>query len=577
MDARPVSAEAVIGRLRRTILNTSVLRNLVKIISRICRPHLPILLATLIVAGLCVFGEPLYQSNDDVGLAMLGAGFGEAVKPTPYLIWSHFGYGLILKGLSHLVGPNAHGWVTIFSIWLSLALIIRVSFDAASWWVRLSVLVVCFGCVYVIALLAAEFTITASVLFGAALAHWLVSLGQDRPQSRLWVSARIAAFLLSYLIRPESYIMGLAIAAPTIFFLCWRRDKIGVRVRVLASGLALIVVLGWSEKIVYWSSPAWRHVPEHMDLLNQFAMYNRVPWSPQAPEYRQAGWTGNDYDIFCEWFTLDPIYNLDNLSLLVKKLAVPVNVSDQIGAWFRFPFGSRYLMLALCAQFIVCLVLDHVQRPLGILLILGEFAAIAAAALTGRDPLDYVWEAAAALTLLSLSALLIVNSPRNRFLANLGSPVVGLLGLFAAALVYSHHLRVCHQAAEYRHWINQNRELLYGKVTVWGSGLTWEWLVTPTRIYPPFPELKVAVIDDLGCTPVEADMLRSLKVDNLAKALGTDPDMRLICPVEYTELLARFCEEHFGVSPVFKEVARWEESAIYVLDQQNTQKQPAQE
>ena len=48
--------------------------------------------------------------------------------------------------------------------------------------------------------------------------------------------------------------------------------------------------------------------------------------------------------------------------------------------------------------------------------------------------------------------------------------------------------------------------------------------------------------------------------------------MRLICPVGDIELLARFCEEHFGVSPVFKEVARWQDSAIYLLERQQTQK-----
>jgi hypothetical protein len=551
-------------------LNPLVVRNSVKVAWRILQPYLPILFATLIVTGLCAFAEPLYQSNDDVGLAMVGAGFGEAIKPEPHLIWSHFGYGLLLQGLSRLVGPNAHGWVTIFSIWLSLALVIRASFNAANWWIRLCTLLVCFGCAYLVALLSAEFTITASVLFGAATAHWLVALlDQNGVQTRVWILARVVAFLLSYLIRPESFIMGLVILALPLFFLCWRRSKTRVRAIVLASGLALIVVLGWCEKIAYWSSPRWRQVPEYMDLLDQFTMYNRVPWLPQALEYRQAGWTKNDYDMCGEWFVLDPIYSPDKLSRLVKDLAAPVDVSAQIGAWFSFIFSSSYLILALCAQLVICVLLDRFIRPLGILFVLGEFVAIAAAASTGREPLDYVWEAAAALTLLSLSALLISKAPRQSFFINSGLLIIGLLGATSAALVYSDHLNTCRRAAEYRHWIDQNRALLSGKVTVWGTGLTLEWLVTPTRIYPPFPELKVAVIDDLGCTPVEADMLRSLKVDNLAKALGTDPDMRLICPVGYTELLARFCEEHFGVSPVFKEVARWEESAIYLLDQKN--------
>ena len=509
---------------------------------------------------------------------MAGAGFGEAVKPEPFLIWSHLGLGLLLKGLSRLVGPNAYGWITIFSIWLSIALVTKASLNAANSWVRLSALTVCLGCVFLTALLAGEFTITASVLFAAAMAHWLVSLfAQNGPPSRAWVLARIVAFLMSYLIRPEAFIMGLVILAPTIFFLCWRRTNVGMRARVLAVGLILIVVLGWSEKIAYWISPRWSHVREHMDLIDQFVMYNRVPWSPHAPEYRQAGWSQNDYDIFSEWYTFDPIYSISTLSFLVKNLAAPVDVTAQIAAWFRFPFGSWTLMLTLSSQVIISVLLDRPRRPLGILLILGELTAVAAAASTGREPLDYVWEAAAALTLLCLSALLTVNSPRNRVFAGLGPFMVGLHGLVAGTLVYSDHLGVCKEAAEYRHWINQNHELFQGKVTVWGTGLVWEWLVTPTCIYPPFPKVKLAVIDDIDCTPIETDMLKSLKIDNLAKALVTDPDMHLICPIGNTKMLARFCQEHFGVSPVFKEVARWKDSAIYMLDQQQTKKQSAQE
>lgn len=509
---------------------------------------------------------------------MVGAGFGEAARPEPFLIWSHLGYGLLLKGLSHLVGPNAHGWVTIFSIWLSFALVIKASFNAANWRIRLCLVTLCLGCVYSMALLAAEFTITSSVLFGAAMAHWLGSLlGEKSPPSRLWVLARITAFILSYLIRPESYIMGLIILAPTIFILGWRRTSAGTRARVLAAGLILIVVLGWSEKIAYRSSPRWRHVPENMDLVDQFLMYNRMPWSPQAPEYRQVGWSRNDYDMFCEWYTLDPIYSAANLSLLVKHLAAPVDLSAQIWAWFRFPLSSWYLISALGAQLIICVFLDRNLRPLGILLVIGEFIAIAAAASTGREALDYVWEAAAALTLLCLSALLAAKSPRNRFFAGLGPFLAGLVGLTAGTLVYSDHVGICQKARQYRQWINQNHELFQGKVTVWGIGLTWEWLVTPTRIYPPLPALKVAAIDDLGCTPIEADMLNHLKIKNLAKALCTDPEMRLICLIADEPMMARFCQEHFGVLPVFKEVARWQDSAIYVLDQRPAPKQSAQE
>jgi hypothetical protein len=103
-------------------------------------------------------------------------------------------------------------------------------------------------------------------------------------------------------------------------------------------------------------------------------------------------------------------------------------------------------------------------------------------------------------------------------------------------------------------------------VTVWGIGLKWECLVTPTRIYPPFPSLKVAAIDDLNHMPVETAMLKELGIDDLAKELGTDPSIHLVCPKDLIERLTRFCQEHYGITPIFKSRAEWGESAIYTLD-----------
>jgi hypothetical protein len=144
--------------------------------------------------------------------------------------------------------------------------------------------------------------------------------------------------------------------------------------------------------------------------------------------------------------------------------------------------------------------------------------------------------------------------------------LAGFIGLSAGLLFWSDHLNISRAAAKYRHWIVQNRDLLKGKVTVWDLGLMWEWLITPTRIYPPFPQLKVASIDDVNGMPIEAAMLKELGIDDLAKELCTDPDMRLLCPRNLIGNLAGFCEQHHGIRPAFREAATWSYQAIYVLD-----------
>ena len=98
---------------------------------------------------------------------MVGGGFGEAVQPDRHLIWSHYGYGLILVGLSRLIGPNAHGLATIFAIRLSMVLMIQASLQARRLSNYLWVLLFCFGDTYLNALLSADFTM-ASVFWDSS-------------------------------------------------------------------------------------------------------------------------------------------------------------------------------------------------------------------------------------------------------------------------------------------------------------------------------------------------------------------------------------------------------------------------
>jgi hypothetical protein len=542
------------------------------------RGSLPFLIASVVVGVICAFGEPLYETNDDSFLTMIGGGFGVAVQPNPHLFWTHYPhyfYGLLLVTLNRLIGPNAHGWVTIFAIWLSLVLVIEAALRARRLIIRIGVPVVYIGGVCLTALLSAEFTITSGALFGAAIASWFVSVSSERPITWVRASAIVFTLILSYLIRSEAFIMAVIMMVPALLFLSWRRDTIRRSARLLTLSLVLILVLGWSERFAYTNSPEWQDVPPYMSCLDQICSYQRVPWLPQAPEYRQVGWTHSDYMMFQVWYTRNPIFCLANLQFLVKKLDIPpaATVFAQIRDWFCFPFTSWILFLPLGAQAAIGLTLIRGRRCLPILLIFGEFLAIAAAAATGREPQDYVWTAASAVTLTALCALLILTPKGKDSFRIICVTVATFLGLGSAALVCYHHLDDRRNAADYREWIKQNSAYLHGKVTVWDMGLIWEWLITPTRICTPFPDLKVASIDCISCMPVETAMLKSLKIDDLAKDLGTDPQMTLIGEDFLPDILTTFCQQHYGITPVFKQVATFLDPryknvlGIYVLDQ----------
>jgi hypothetical protein len=557
-----------------------LLRRFVTGVTTVLKGWLPILFGTLIVAALCVFGDPVYLVNDDPFLAMVGGGFGVAVRPEAHLVWSHVGYGLILNSLSRIVGANAHGWLTIASVWLSLVLMIGAALKAGSVAVRAAVLLVCFGCVYFAAILSAQFTITAAILFGAGIAVCFVWVEDNPLRSWVWIVAAVTALILSYLIRPNSYLMGLVIVSPALLLLCLRRSRFALPARVLALVLVTIAVVGYAtDKLSYETSADWRPIPHYFDLAANFTDFNRVPWIPQAPEYKKVGWSNEDFILFSHWYTRHPIFSTENIALLVNKLGPTTNLAaaGQVLSWFGFAATSWFLIPTLCCQIAICLLLEKNRKLIGLLLMLGQFAAISAAGVTGRVPLDYVWDAAADATLLMLCALLVSapSATSNPLKKQLGLALTGLVGLGAAIYFCLDHIQVSRDAKAYREWAVQNQALFNGKVAVWDVGIMWEWLITPTKIYFPFPQLKVASIDDVNSMPVETEMLETLGIDDLAKELCTNGEMRLFCPRVLVEHLARFCDEHYGIKPVFREAAAWRFQGVYVLENPELPKEAA--
>ena len=202
--------------------------------------------------------------------------------------------------------------------------------------------------------------------------------------------------------------------------------------------------------MAYLDSPDWHEVPAYTNYLDQICLYQHVPWLPQAPEYHQVAWSHNDYGMFQQWYTRHPIYSLANLQLLVQKLSIPSSATllAQVRDWFFLPFTSWQLFLPPAAQAAIGLMLIlKGHRLLASLLILGELLAVAAAGATGREPQDYVWIAASAVTLTALCALLILMPPHKHWFRNVFVSFAILLGPASAAVVCSDHARNCRNAA----------------------------------------------------------------------------------------------------------------------------------
>jgi len=120
--------------------------------------------------------EPVWATNDDVALAMLGSGFGIAVAPTSRLVFAHPFYGLALNALTPLLGTAAHGWLTLVGLMLAAGVL---GLALAPLRFGMVALAACWLALLLPATLSPQFTITSGLLFAAGSA-WFLAEGRGR-------------------------------------------------------------------------------------------------------------------------------------------------------------------------------------------------------------------------------------------------------------------------------------------------------------------------------------------------------------------------------------------------------------
>jgi hypothetical protein len=523
----------------------------------------------LTILGVILFGNPLFEGNDDTGLAMVGAGFGLAATPEAHLIFSHYGYGLLIGAISRLAGPLAHGWISLAALALSIGLYTRALCELrGAGALAAAALLIAVG-IFSQALLEPQFTITAALLFGSAIGCWLAVLGQGARAPGL--SATIyGALVLSFLMRPSAAALGCVVIGPALLWLAWRGPVESLRpTRQLLVGLVAIALVAYlTDKAAYTLSADWRDAVEYNQLRSLFNDYFRIPWIPGAPEYAQVGWSANDHAIFMNWYSFHPIFDYGNIKFLAQTLLLqtPAVVFSGIGDWLAAPGHSPILAALVVVQLALCALLPR-QRVFAVLVLIGAFAALAIAGVSGRPPLFRVLFSAIGVALLCTLPLLLAARAELRLFQKIGVAVVVALGLYAGSTAIEAHQRRVTEAAAYRAALAGAAPYFSGLVISWASAVAWEWLITPTRIHAPIAGLTIPSIGLFNRTPVTQATLRRLGIADFSSTLCTRPDIHLIAEPRHVELLRIFCEEHYHVSPTYNLVFDNPRTQIFVSGQ----------
>jgi hypothetical protein len=508
----------------------------------------------------------LFDGNDDTGLAMMGAGFGVAVEPEPHLIFSHFGYGLLLSFVSRFAGPYAHGWTSLAALGLSIGLYSRAVCEHARGHGALlgTLMIIAAGCVFAQALLEVQFTITAGLLFGAAMSCWLTVLREGTGSPGL-AAVIYGALILSFLIRPSAAILGFVVVGPALVWLAWRgptSSRSPTR-HLIITIAAIATMVYFADRAAYAFSADWRDVLEYNQLRSLFNDFFRIPWIATAPEYQKVGWSANDYQMFMNWYSLHPIFDYDNIKFLARTLLLQAPFLEPSGVrdWLMAPWNSPILSALVIGQLLLCLLLPR-QRSLTFLLLVGTFAALILLGLTGRPPKFRVLFPAIGIGFLCM--LVIVAEVKLVQLQKVGIGVLLCIGLYAGSTTVLTHRKQVADTVAYRAAIADAKPYFSGTIISWGSGLAWESLITPTTIHAPVAGLTIASIGAISKTPIMQSTLRRLGIADLGSTLCTQPDVRLIADASQIAMLQTFCEQHYHMRPVYSLVFDSPRTQIFI-------------
>jgi hypothetical protein len=512
---------------------------------------LPYLLAFACLLLTLVFGGKLWDSNDDVHMAMITHGYGIVSAPSPDVVYSNVIWGWLAMQLGTHSGVEGYTLLMYAALLGSAAAIAYALYRNRIPGLAGAALLLA---MYLHTLLEPQFTVAAgyAALAGIAL---LMSL---REGERRWTAACSVLFLvLAGLLRLQELLFVGLVSAP---FLAWwlyrQRGNGGWRTPAAVLLGSLVLVAGCKlVDMQHYSGPEWTRFKQMNQLRRPFTDYGMARYLQSRPELLAGtGMSQNDIDMLGSWFFLDDkVYNPASLEALQAKVSRADFMQFNLGRYDSLggPLGESQIRLLLALMLVAALACaERRAAACGVLVFL---CATGTFLLLGRAGVVRVYPAP--LAAVALLCLLEYDVRRARFLA--------LLGLVAAGFaVFSgwHFFRA--------HAVDEQRVRAVRKAVCaipgdalqigWGEteGFTDRFIYTPTA--PPGGRcpLTLYLIGVMELYPGNLDQLhRFTGGPDFIPALLAGQRFTVLTSDDRLELLRRYLQEHYAATLTVEEGA----------------------
>lgn len=511
--------------------------------------YLPYLLVAAMVMFLLLVPFKIWETNDDIAMAMISQGYGIAAHASPGVVFSNVIWGWILEHLPAIGGIESYTLAT-YALLVGAAAVIAFSMhrlEASSWMT---------GCILLLmlthTLLIPQFTVVAGYLAVAGLA--VAWVWKDRDAA--WPLCLAGLLLvLAGLVRAMELLFVLGVAWPFFVPPSWAAFKGRPTRRLAILALCVATALGVSHRVDerFYAAPDWTAFHQLNSARIPYTDYRVGAYVGRHPDVMAgSSLTMNDIQLLSFWFYQEPkVFDSDKIAALTARVPwsdrIQVNRGHYLAPLANFRHEQFWKMF--CLFLILLLVgLRRNTRALSAftLLLLGMFALY----LMGRvvETRVYIAPLGAILVLL-LAGMPAAASTRVRMLGicSLGIAVVFALSSGLGQAPDPQLERDFCSVADHR------------PLVTWGTlGTPIPVLYRPGFHARPACDPALYSLGTMQLAPYELENLRRYTgTDSLAQALMNGQGLYLAATDDRVRMLETYMREHhsraLSISRVFDE------------------------
>jgi hypothetical protein len=500
-------------------------------------------ITSLTVAGIyitlvCVFFQPMWETNDDVAMSMVAHGYGTAAYGSPNLVFSNVLWGYLVQSIPAPYGILGYSIATISVLGVVAAVVFFCVRRQGSGFLA-SALVV--ALVLARPALFPQFTINAGLLSVAGVLCWM--LYERRGHWQALFGGVLLAWMGS-LVRIEAFALVMIVALP---FLPWRSLRHTRHAQIAA---VLLFALTAASAVVdeqAYEDDDWQ-VFNALDTPRAFFTDFGVDayLKDRADILSRHDFSPNDVDLIRNWFFADPkLADPQKLRIMIEELGdLPFRHASVEKAWLGVrSLWHPNLMPLVLAALVVGALRPTWQLVASWILCLGILFAIG---LLGRPGVLRIYVPVVVLLLLAPLVGGYLTGWRRRMAA------ISLVAASAIAIP-----QVVDQSREFQAHSLQVRSDLFSfpddPVVAWGSAFPYEAVYPVLEAYAPAMKYRIYSLGTDTWAPYSLSYAEHGAKRGMIDRLISDAGVPIIAYDYYFELLEGYCREHH--QGVLQEVA----------------------